>query len=95
MIRSALDLGAPVTEPGGKVGGEQLRPAGAGPQLAAHGGDQVDQPGVLLDRAQRRARSTVPVRADPAEVVADQVDDHHVLGVVLGRRSAGGARRCP
>ena len=29
MIRSALDLGAPVTEPGGKVGGEQLRPAGA------------------------------------------------------------------
>ena len=69
-------------------GGEQLGPAdarrAAGPRTVRH---QVDEAGVLLDRAQRRAPSTEPALAHPAEVVADEVDDHHVLGAVLRRGS--------
>ncbi len=93
MIRRALDLGAPVTEPGGKVAASSSGQPAPSAQLAAHGGDEVDQARVLLDGAQlgdgHGARG-----ADPAEVVADQVDDHHVLGVVLlqqVRRGAAGA----
>ena len=83
MIRSALDLGAPVTEPGGKAAASSSGQPAPSAQLAAHGGDEVDQPRVLLDRRTGRGRSRVPVAQTRPEVVADQVDDHHVLGVVL------------
>ena len=93
MIRSALDLGAPVTEPGGKVAPSssgQPTPARSSPRTVD---TRCTRPGCCSTRAQvghgHRAG-----RADPPEVVADQVDDHHVLGAVLVqqvRRGAAGA----
>ena len=97
MIRSALDLGAPVTEPGGNVAARssgQPTPARSSPRTVE---TRWTRPGVLLDGAAGRGPSTRAGPADAAEVVADQVDDHHVLGVVLGqqvrRRSAGALDR--
>lgn len=82
MIRRALDFGAPVTEPGGNAASSSSgQPARLG-QLAAHGGDEVDEARVLLDHAQF-GHGHAAGGADDPQVVADQVDDHHVLGVVL------------
>ena len=52
MIRTADDLGAPVTEPGGKVASMIAGQPTPGSQLAAHRRDQVHQARVLLDREQ-------------------------------------------
>ena len=82
MIRRALDLGAPVTEPGGKAAASSSGQPASVAQFAADGGDEVDQARVLLDDAQVGDGHGAG-GADPAEVVADQVHDHHVLGVVL------------
>ena len=56
-----------------------------GAESAAHGAHEVVEARVRLHRAQLRYRDRAR-RADPAEVVAGEVDDHHVLGVVLGAR---------
>ena len=67
-------------------------PAHARPQPSRHRRDEVDEPRVLLDGAQRRR----PDRARPADVgqvVAHQVDDHDVLGVVLGQHGRPGPGR--
>ena len=50
------------------------------------------RPGVLLDREQVRHRDAAGA-ADRAEVVADQVDDHHVLRRVLRREVRCGPAR--
>ncbi len=63
---------------------------GAGRQPAAHLGDEVPHAGVgagVGDHV-RRDRSRA---AHATEVVAHEVDDHHILGPVLG----GGAQRLP
>ena len=61
-------------------------------QPAAHRAHEVVQARVRLDRAQlgnvHRSRL-----ADAAEVVAGEVDDHHVLGVVLAAGAQRRARR--
>ena len=50
----------------------------------------MDEPRVLLHGAQARNGHTADL-TDAAEVVADQVDDHDVLGVVLLQEVALGA----
>src|SRR5690606_20712956 len=62
--------------------GEQLGPAGPGAQVAADGGHQVHESRVLLDGAQV-GHGDGAGGADPADVVADEVHDHDVLGGVL------------
>ena len=89
MMSSADDFGAPETEPGRVGGVEQPRPqvrrgGDVVGQHALHRAHQVDQARVTfltqqggdLDRAGR---------ADPLQVVADQVGDHDVLRAVLVR----------
>ena len=75
-------FGAPVIEPGGK----QARMHSAGPtsvaQPAAHAGDELVHGLVGLDPHQLRDLDAADL-ADAAEVVAQQVDDHQVLGPVL------------
>ena len=55
-----------------------------GRERAAHVRDQVPDARVGLGAQQRRHLHAAR-RADPAEIVAHQVDDHHVLRAVLGR----------
>ncbi len=50
----------------------------------------MDKTRMLLDRAQL-GNGDAPRSADAAQIVADQVHDHHVLGVVLLQQIAGGA----
>ena len=86
---SALDLGAPVTEPGGKVAASSVGQPASGRSRARTVDTRCTRPGCCstafsaghLDRAGHR---------DRAEVVAHQVDDHHVLGPVLGGEPGGG-----
>ena len=80
----AAIFGAPVTDPGGNEASSTLGPAHAGTQPALDRADQVDEARVLLQGQQAR-HADGPVAAHPAEVVADEVDDHHVLGPVLGQ----------
>src|SRR5690606_26071508 len=68
--------------------GEQLGPAGPGAQAAADGGHQVHESRVLLDGAQVGHGAG---GADPADVVADEVHDHDVLGIVLLQQVGLGA----
>lgn len=75
---------------GREGGGEQLGPARTLGELPADGGDEVDQAGVLLHGAQL-GHGDGAGGADPAEVVAYEVHDHHVLGVVLGEQVGDGA----
>ena len=79
---SAVDFGAPDTEPGGPAASISSRQPTPVAQPARHGRDEVHQSRVLLLLEQRvdphRAR-TAHVR----QVVAHQVGDHHVLGDVL------------
>ena len=53
-----------------------------GAQLAAHAGDDVDHVRVGLDGHERLDLDGA-VLADAAEVVAAEVDEHHVLGALL------------
>ena len=90
----AASLGAPVTEPGGNVASSSSGQPTPGAQPARHRAHQVEQARVRLGDAQAPApRPTV--LAHPAEVVAHQVDDHHVLGPVLREEAVGASRRCP
>ena len=88
-----LDLRRPGHRAGRERGAQQLAVAHAVAQAAGHGRDQVPHAGVGLDSGRERLHRSV--RAHPAEVVAHQVDDHHVLGGVLGRREQRLARGPP
>ena len=57
-----------------------------------HGGRELPHRLVPLQRQQRRHRDRSDAR-DTADVVAQQVDDHHVLGTVLHRRDSHSAAR--
>ena len=65
--------------------GQRLGPADIRAQVALDDGDEVDDAGHLARRHEARPAHRAWL-ADPAEVVALEVDDHHVLGGVLGRR---------
>ena len=92
MWSSAASLGAPVTDPGGKVASISVGPAEPGSQPALDGAHQVHEARVRLDGEQGRHLHRSPL-AHPAEVVADEVDDHHVLGPVLGQEVVDGGGR--
>ena len=86
-------FGAPVIEPGGK----QARTHSAGADLLAqppaHAGDELVHGLVGLDPHQLGHLDAADL-ADAAEVVAQQVDDRHVLGpaLLVGAQRRGEAR---
>ena len=90
MIRTADDFGAPVTDPGGNVATTSGQPT-SGRSSPRTVDTRCTSPG-CSSRASSAGTSTVPV-ADPAEVVADEVDDHHVLRLVLGQQPVRRHRR--
>ena len=92
MIRMVRILGAPVIEPPGKAARTQSHRGALRAEPGPHGADQLVHGGVRLDLEDaphsHRARYGAP-----AEVVADQVDDHQVLRRGPSRRSAAPAQR--
>ena len=75
-------LGCPGDGAPRPAGLQQVHPAGARPQLAGdHRGEVVDL-GVALQAHQLWHLDRAAL-ADAAEVVAQEIDDHHVLGAVL------------
>ena len=88
--RSALLLGAPETDPGGIVAANrsaQPAPRRSRPSTVE---TRCTSPG-CCSTASRAVTSTVPGHADVLEVVAHEVDDHDVLGLVLGQQVGRGA----
>ncbi len=87
------DLRAAGDRAAGQHGGEQLGQRHVRAQLALDRGDEMRDPGELPLRQQLRPVHAAR-RADAREVVALEVDDHHVLGGVLRRldRNARGPR---
>ncbi len=105
MISIVRSFGAPVIEPPGKQARAHSTGAAVGRQPALDRRDQLVHGRVVLDHHQLGDGDAADL-ADDAEVVAQQVDDHQVLGVglfvvgqlglqrrVLGR--VGGARGRP
>ena len=95
MTCSAWTLGAPVTEPGGNVARSSAASPwpGASRRATSETRCQTPECGCSLGRDRR---VDAAVLGDAPEVVAHQVDDHHVLGAVLRgvaqrRRVAAGA----
>ena len=82
MISIVRFFGAPVIEPPGKQARMQSGGSTLLAQLAAHGGDELVHGLVGLDVHQVGHVHGADL-ADDAEVVAQQVDDHQVLGPVL------------
>ena len=90
-ISIARIFGAPVIEPPGNDAREQVERVAARREPAGDGRDEVlDRRGPLEPAEARDADGARD--ADPAEVVAQDVDDHHVLGPVLGRRRGARGR---
>ena len=89
----ALIFGAPVIEPPGNAAASRSKASSPAVQAARHGRDQVLDRGRPLEPAQPWD-ADAPRATDAAEVVAEHVDDHHVLGSVLGAREQL-ARQCP
>src|SRR5260370_11382760 len=82
MISRALTFGAPVTDPGGNAAASSCpSPAPAG-NLPRTSETKCHTPGWASARSSAGTRTLG--QADPAEIVAHQVDDHHVLRPVLG-----------
>ena len=82
MISSARILGAPVTEPGGNVARTRSAADVPGRRRALDRRHQMVHAGMRLEREQL-PRGHRAVARHAAEVVAREVDDHHVLGHVL------------
>ena len=94
MISMARSFGAPVIDPPGKVAREER--ADVDVRHAASPATRRDE--VVHRRMALEPRRAVDAHAagdaDAAEVVALEVDDHHVLGALLGiARQLGGERR--
>ena len=79
-------MGAPVTDAGGNVARTSVGEIDAGAQPAADGAHEVEEARVRLDVAQSPARRSIPNSHTRPEIVAGEVDDHHVLGAVLRAR---------
>ena len=71
--------------PGREAGLEQLERADAGAQVAGHFGDEVRDVREALGH-EEPLDAHRPGEARPREVVAAEVDEHHVLGAVLRGR---------
>ena len=91
--RHRPDPGCPGHRAAGEQGGQHVDQAEAGAEPSGDGGDQLPQRGQLHQLEQCRHRHR-PGEADPAQVIAEQVDDHEVLGALLGlAQLAGGVER--
>ena len=90
MISIVRSFGAPVIEPPGNAARMQSIAVGVVAQAAADRRDELVHGGVGLDGHQLRHLDAAQ-RADAAEVVAQQVDDHQVLGagLVVGAQRGG------
>ena len=105
-ISIARIFGAPVIEPPGNDAASRSNASRPGASWPVTVETRCWTAAVRSSR-QRRGTRTVPGPADPAEVVAQDVDDHHVLGPVLRatraarrrgrgpRRASGRAAACP
>ncbi len=76
-------LGGAGHGPGREPGPQHVQRAQPGGEPPADLGDEVHDVGVPLHRAQRGDLHRAD-RRDAPDVVAAQVDEHHVLGVLLG-----------
>ena len=86
-------LGGAGERAGGEDGAERVEGVEVGSQAALDVADQVQDVAVALDRAVARHRHRARPRNAP-HVVAPQVDEHDVLGVLLGvARQLVGDRR--
>ena len=70
-------------DPPGNGGAHQVERVVPGRQLAHHRGDEVMHRRVMLEREQFRHAHGARA-ADARQIVAHQIDDHQVLGAVLG-----------
>ena len=83
MICIARTFGAPTSVPAGKAGRKQIERIAPGGKLALHAADDVHHVTVALN-------GTIGIHAhaagarDPAQIVACQINQHHVLGIFLG-----------
>jgi hypothetical protein len=84
MICIARIFGAPVIEPPGKAACEHVERTGVRVEGAADHADQVVHVGIALQGAEF-FHAHAPGAARACQVVAHQVDDHHVFGVILFR----------
>ena len=82
MICIARTLGAPDSVPAGSTRAQRVHRADLGAQRPATDGDDVHDVRVGLD-GHERVDLDRAVLADAAEVVAAEVDEHHVLGALL------------
>ena len=80
--------------PGGKVAAKSSAQPTPGRSSPGHRRDEVHQPG-CSSGAHRWSTRTVPGPAHVRQVVADEVDDHDVLGVVLGQHGRRGVVAVP
>ena len=83
MISIARTFGAPVIDPPGNAARSRSSASVPGLELADHGRDQMMDGGVALEREQL-GHAHGAGRADARQIVAHQVDDHQVLGAILG-----------
>ena len=82
MISIVRSFGAPVIEPPGKAARMQSTRSASSRSRPRTVGDELVHGRVGLDDHERRHVDAAEL-ADAAEVVAQQVDDHQVLGAVL------------
>ena len=77
------DFGGAAHRTGGEGGHQQVPDVAFGLQQSFHLADDMHHVGVALDHHQLRHLDTARL-ADPAQVVAAQVHQHHVFGPFLG-----------
>ena len=82
-ISMARILGAPVTEPQGNSARRMSATPASGALPRRDGGDHGVQGGIGFDLEQIADRHAAGL-GDAAEIVADQIHDHQILGAVLG-----------
>ena len=92
MICIARTFGAPETVPAGNVARSRSQGVDAVAQLAGDLGDEVRDVREALD-LRKRSTSHGAGPADAGEVVAAEVDEHHVLGAILLRGEQAARRR--
>ena len=78
-----LALGAPVTESAGEQRAEQLDQPGPPPEPCGDVRGELEHRLVALDREQR-GHGDAPGLGDAGHVIPQQIDDHDVLGPLLG-----------